>query len=181
MAESTQPFISKEEIRNLYYDKRLSIAEIAKKFNCSQNKVVYWMKKYGIKRRSISEAIYQKHNPSGDPFKLRPITTLSEAELFGKAIGLYWGEGTKSNQYALRLGNTDPELINTFIRFLVELCGVDKYRLRFGLQIFTDIQPQKALDYWTREIGVDPRNFIKLPLQYQGRLEHIVKKANMVY
>ena len=75
------------------------------------------MNKYGIKRRSISDAIYEKHNPNGDPFSIKEVTTIEEAKLYGLGVGVYWGEGNKANKHSVRLGNTDPDLILRFVDF----------------------------------------------------------------
>ena len=53
------------------------------------------MDKYQIKRRSISDAIYQKNNPDGDPFSIQPIRSLKMAKLYGMGIGLYWEKAIK--------------------------------------------------------------------------------------
>ena len=146
------------------------MSDIASSLGCSVNKVVYWMDRYGIKRRSIGEAIYQKHNPHGDPFTVKPIKTKSDAKLLGMGIGLYWGEGTKANKYSVRLGNTDPALLNIFMLFLTELFGVKKTDMRFGLQIFSDIDPQEAMEFWTRELAVKPSQFYKITVTISGSL-----------
>lgn len=135
------------------------------------------MDTYDIPRRSISEAIYQKHNPYGDPFKVKAIKTRDEAKLLGLGLGLYWGEGTKANKHAVRLGNTDPDLLNIFIRFLVELFGVDKDRCRFSLQIFTDINPRLAMDYWTEMLDVKPSQFYKIHVTISGSLGTYRRKS----
>ena len=144
--------------------------EIASELGCSLNRVVYWMTKYGIQRRVRSEANYIRHNPSGDPFTIKPISTLADAELFGLGVGLYWGEGNKANKGSVRLGNTDPQLLIAFIRFLTEMCGVDRDRLRFGLQIFTDIDPEAALRYWTDILGVNCSQFYKITVTISGAI-----------
>src|SRR6185312_4683224 len=125
--------IPEETLTKLYVDQKYSVKDIAKQLGCSTHKISYWMDRYDIKRRSISDAIYSKRHPGGDPFHVKEITSLEDARLYGLGIGLYWGEGTKSNKHSVRLGNTDPELIKTFISFLVELYGVRKDDLRFGL------------------------------------------------
>lgn len=56
--------ILKSELENLYLSGS-SMPEIAIKLQCSIHKVVYWMNKYGIKRRDRSEALYVKLNPKG--------------------------------------------------------------------------------------------------------------------
>ncbi len=144
--------------------------EVAKSIGWSVHKVLYNMNKYCIKRRTISQAIYLKHNPNGDPFKVKTIKSVSDAKLLGIGIGLYWGEGTKMNKHSVRLGNTDPALIRTFILFLTNLFGVSKNRLRFGLQIFTDIDKHKALDYWINELGVRASQFYKITVTISGSI-----------
>ncbi len=59
--------ISKIELEKLYLSGN-SMSGIAVNLQCSIHKVAYWMSKYGIKRRSRSEALYVKLNPKGDPF-----------------------------------------------------------------------------------------------------------------
>jgi hypothetical protein len=162
--------ISKSQLETYYLKEGLSMQEIASLLECSVNKVVYWMDKHQIKRRSISDAVYQKHNPGGDPFEIQPIRNVTDAKLLGIGIGLYWGEGNKANQYSIRLGNTDPELIKTFIRFLVELFGVDKNKLRFGLQLFSDTKPEEALEFWVKQLGVKTSQFYKITVTISGSI-----------
>lgn len=47
--------ISKEKLIELYVDKKLSQTEIGKMFGCDRKNVDYYLKKYGIKKRSLSE------------------------------------------------------------------------------------------------------------------------------
>jgi hypothetical protein len=70
----------------------------------------------------------------------------------GLGLGLYWGEGNQRNLNSIRLGNTDPRLVSKFLEFLIKVMGVDKSRLRFGLQIFSDVKPQMALQYWLNSL-----------------------------
>jgi hypothetical protein len=151
--------------------------DISKASGHSVHKVTYWMDKHNIKRRSISDAIYLKNNPNGNPFTQKPIKTRADAELLGIGIGLYWAEGTRSNKHSVRLGNTDPVLLNTFMLFLTELFGVQKSDMRFGLQIFTDIDPQAALEYWTQELNVKASQFYKIIVTISGSLGTYRKKS----
>lgn len=152
---------SKEELSILYLQDKKSVAEIATIKSCSQNKVNYWLMKYQIKKRTIAEAIYSKHNPNGDPFVVSKPKTREETILYGLGLGLYWGEGTKSNTHSVRLGNTDPKLVKTFIVFLEKFYSIDRKKLRFGLQIFSDIDPEQAVRFWKKEFGVEMSQFYK--------------------
>lgn len=144
-----------------YLSDKKSVHEIAKAFNCSDGKINYWMEKHFIHKRSISEAIYTKHNPNGDPFSFQEINTNKDAFLFGLGLGLYWGEGTKMNPTSVRLGNTDPYLIKAFLIFLRKIYGIDDSKLRFALQIFTDMDQKKEEKFWREFLNIDAKQFYK--------------------
>lgn len=162
--------INKEELETLYLEKGMSMNDISIKLGCSVNKVDYWMGKHRIKKRTISEAIYSKNNPDGDPFMIRRPETKKESILYGIGMGLYWGEGTKSNKHSVRLGNTDPELIKVFVEFLVSLCGVSKSRLRFGIQVFSDVNTNEALSFWSKKLNVGMAQFYKPTITVSGSI-----------
>ncbi len=144
----------------MMYKAGMSMAEIAKQNNWSVHKVQWHLDKQHISRRSRSDAVYLKHNPNGDPFCFKTPQTTAEAELLGWGLGLYWGEGTKANPTAVRLGNTDPALLRKFIKFLIEICGVSEGRIRYGLQIFEDINPENAVAYWLKELNITREQFL---------------------
>lgn len=150
---------------------------IAKQSGFSHHKIAYWMDKHRIPRRTISEAVYLHSNPNGDPFKVKPIKTLDDAFLMGLGLGLYWGEGTKANAFEVRLGNSDPELLRMFMHFLTNRFGVVKTKLRFGLQVFTDINPDEALSYWVSALGVTREQFYKVHVTISGSLGTYRKKS----
>lgn len=169
--------IPKEKLRYLYKNRKKSQQEIAKIFGCSFSKVRYWVDKYRIQTRSISEAIYTKHNPRGDPFKVKKPKNMKEAVLFGLGLGLYWGEGTKANLDSVRLGNTDPKLIKKFIEFLTRLFGVKRSDFRFGLQVFTDVSVKSAIDFWVKELRIKKQQLYKPTITISGSIGTYRKKS----
>ncbi len=150
------------KLEHMYLRKQKSAQEIATLFKCSTGRINYWLAKYRIPKRSIAEAVYVKWNPNGDPFLIKKPKTSDEFFLWGLGLGLYWGEGNKRNQMAIRLGNTDPDLVRIFLKFLEDLYGVHKMKFKFGLQIFNDMDPQKALRFWVKKLGVSPKQFGKV-------------------
>ena len=144
------------------------MSDIAEALQCSVHKVAYWIDKHKIPTRSMSEALYAKYNPGGDPFSFRRPRTVQEGELYGLGLGLFWGEGTKSNKHAIRLGNTDPKLIKTFIRFLETFFAIQPADLKFGLQVFSDVSKQKALEFWLKELKVSKSQFQKVIVTKSG-------------
>ena len=162
--------LNEDQLRELYTTKQKSATEIAGLLGCSPNKVNYWLTRYTIPKRTISDAIYARNHPDGDPFVVQPIDSLEKATLYGMGIGLYWGEGTKANKYSVRLGNSDPALLQVFIKFLTDLFGVKVSDMKFGLQIFSDLNTDEVLDYWIRELSVQKSQFFKVHITPSGSL-----------
>ncbi|MEK9201474.1 MAG: hypothetical protein AAB944_00725 [Patescibacteria group bacterium] len=153
--------VDKEQLEQMYVRNNKSAHEIAKIFHCSDGRINYWLEKHLIPKRSISAAIYTKHNPQGDPFSRPTLRTNRDSFLFGLGLGLYWGEGTKKNLRTVRLGNTDPHLVKTFLMFLRRIYNIDDSKLRFALQIFTDMDQKKEEKFWRTFLNIDAKQFYK--------------------
>ena len=162
--------ITCQSLLKLYAQQKKSVPAIAKHFNCSENKINYWLNKYRIPKRTISEAIYIKHNPQGDPFKFVPPQNLKEAKLFGIGLGLYWGEGNKANKNTIRLGNTDDRLLKIFIKFLIKFFKIRKNDLKFHLHIFTDIDVNEAKQYWMSKLNIKEKQIYKPLISKSGSI-----------
>ena len=150
------------ELSELYLQKKKSVNEIAAQYSCSEHKINYWLLRYKIQKRSISEAVYLKRNPGGDPFFFKEPSTHKDLFLFGLGLGLYWGEGNKKNTNTVRLGNTDPMLVKKFIEFLERIYSVPRNKFRFGLQIFSDTSPVQGLCFWKGVLWVSEKQFFKV-------------------
>src|SRR3989338_9051458 len=169
--------VSKKLLENLYILERMSMQDIARYLKCSLHKVKYWMDKHVIQIRSYSDATYLKRNPNGDPFRFTSPKTPEESKLFGLGIGLYWGEGTKANQNSIRLCNTDPYLIAKFIEFLLTFFRIKKEDMTFVLQLFTDIDPKKAMDFWIKQLRINKHQFNKPVITISGSIGTYRKKS----
>lgn len=164
--------ILKSDLEKLYLSGK-SMPKIAKELNCSPNKVVYWMKKYNINRRSRSDATYLSINPNGNPFNLKNINNLSKRDMFlyGLNVGLYWGEGEKTTKHAIRVTNSDPYVILRFRYFLLKICKLEPTKIRYYLICFNDIDQNIAKTYWANLLKISPDKFGKIvviPKQGKG-------------
>jgi len=171
--------MDKKILADLYLKKRYSAVYIAEFLSCSPSKINYWLSKHSISKRSISEGVYAKRNPNGDPFTLSKIVSRDKAFLHGLGLGLYWGEGTKRSLSSVRLGNTDPHLIKKFIEFLERIYAIDSRKLRFGLQLFNDSSIENSLEFWCKELGASPEQFqkptisvVRGPGSYRNKSQH---------
>src|ERR1041385_3397781 len=93
--------MEKAFLEQLYIAEKLSAHEIAVRLRCSDGKINYWLARHQIPKRSISDAVYTRSNPTGDPFKVKIPASAEESFLFGMGLGLYWGEGNKKNLTAV--------------------------------------------------------------------------------
>lgn len=165
-----QGTIPREELKTLY-NSGLSMVEIASKLSCSPHKIVYWMNKYGLRRRGLSDAMYKKLNPNGDPFKIKTSMNQDEKFLYGLGLGIYWGEGDKKSKNALRVANTDVELIKLFTKFLLNICQLEKHKLIYNLICFNDSDPKEVRNYWAKELRISKEKFgkiVQIPSQGKG-------------
>ncbi len=169
--------LTHRKLTGLYIRDRKSVAEIAKELHYSETGINYWFRRFNIPKRNISEAIYVKNNPNGDPFEVVYPKNLDEAKLFGLGVGLYWGEGTKANKNTVRIGNSDPALLRIFIKFLIKFFRIDKKDLRFHLHTFTDIDLEQAKNYWKKELRINDSQFYKPMVTITGKLGNYRKKS----
>jgi len=161
--------ITKSTLKKLYIGK--SMTEIARELKCSVHTVVYWMEKHGIQRRSISEAMYLKANPTGDPYKIRNYISPNEKFLLGLAIGIYLGEGNKTALHSLRVTNSNPIILRVFLHFLDQICNFNPVRISYSIVCFNDTNPETARRYWAEIFHIIPEKFGKItqiPKQSKG-------------
>jgi hypothetical protein len=74
---------------------------------------------------------------------------------------LYWAEGDKGPQ-AVRVANSDPELLRLFVRFLRQCYGAQDHRLSVTCNLFADhIERQREIEnFWLRTLEL-PRTCLR--------------------
>lgn len=80
--------LTKEELERLYWEKELSLNEIAKKYKVDGVTVLYWMKKYNILRRSKAKIKFNginsiKREELEDLYNTKRLSSSQIAEKFG--------------------------------------------------------------------------------------------------
>lgn len=117
------------------------------------------MKKYGIKRRSLSESGYLFHSDK-PRFCIKKVLNRKEENLLIAGIMLYWAEGTLKRD-TIDLANSNPDIIKVFLKFLRRICGIDESRLRAYLYVFSDQNIEEIKEYWEKITGISKTQFIK--------------------
>ncbi len=90
--------------------------------------------------------------------KLLPLTKREE---FFTGLGLYWGEGNKSCRNTLSINNTDPSMIKFALHWITRCLEVPKDKVRVQVHLYSDMDVEKELNFWSREINIPRNQFAK--------------------
>ncbi|MFH1190697.1 MAG: hypothetical protein V1670_00680 [Candidatus Omnitrophota bacterium] len=166
--------VNKRNLQYLYNDKKLSMMEVAERLGVTHATIYYWLKKYGVKRRSWRDSSYVKQNPNGDPFKLKKRLNKKEKGLLACALMLYCGEGNRRNKHSIQLANLDHRILKVFMGFLRKICRVNKDKVSLYVQLYRKFNRSEALEYWSKtllipksQIGIYPHTDKRSKLEEQ--------------
>lgn len=162
--------ISKNRLKKLYYDKKMSISEIADFLDCSYKKVYYWFKKYSIERRTLSQSAYIKQNPEGDPFNIKQGLDKDDLKLLLVGIIIYWSEGNKQNRSVVQIVNLDERMIRLFKKFLDRICNVNQKKIKLYVRVYGEYNNKKIKKYWS--------NYLNIPINQIRIYPHNDKRSN---
>ena len=155
------------------YNSGKSAREVGEALNLSWRKVIYLMNKYGIARRSRSDAIYLQHNKQIAPYKIKMHLTDDEEKLKGLALGLLWADGYKGNPYTLRAHSADHTIINILISFLTLICGVPREKIRISLATSEGRDAKENESFWSEKLKIPLSQFYKTTVfQKKGKNSH---------
>ena len=95
-------------------------------------------------------------------------------------VFLYWGEGLKTANSSLYLSNTDPSIIKFFALWLMKSLKVPKQKFHVQLHLYSDMDINKEISFWSEVIGVPTTQFIKpyikntfsYNINHKGRFGH---------
>lgn len=152
--------LNKKLLEGLYYKKKKSLKQIGKKFGLHPFSVSNLLDKFGIKRRDRSAATYNYFNKQ-ECFHIRKDSSVQLEFLKNVALALYWCEGTGDRKGAKRnttlaFTNTDKDMLNIWLKFLLEICGLRKYKIRVRLYLHKNQNGNELKKHWA--------NVLKIPL-----------------
>lgn len=163
-------------IKKSYYEDLLSQVKIAKNLGVSSDALVYFMRKYDLKRRTASENEKIKFAKKPLTFNIKINLSQKEKELKAVAVSLYWGEGYKAkNAKNLDFANSDVEMIKVFLKFLRTICNVDSSKLRVYLYCYSNQKPLDLVKYWSKVTKIPVSKFTKPYIRKDFQLSKIGK------
>jgi len=159
-----------------------SYNEIIKKVKVSKGTLSYWFKNLKISaqirknnvdkaKKKWAENIIKYNKNRSRLARLnwlriqnearQDIKKLSDKELKLVGVALYWAEGYKRGNWSVIFSNSDLAMQQLMLRFFIKICKVSKQKITAQLQIHDQKLETKALDYWSKGLGLNHFQFIK--------------------
>lgn len=90
----------------------------------------------------------------------KEIGTLTQRERFIAGVGLYIGDGLKSDM-SVGFSNSDPKTISFMMKWIREFCQIPEARLSGQIWIHDNLDEQVAKKFWSRISGIAEQRFQK--------------------
>ena len=105
----------------------------------------------------------------------KEVGTFTPRELFIAGFFLYWAEGGKTKPYNITLSNTDPSMLRFYLKWVYSL-GVPKEKIKVRLQLYSDMNIEKEIQFWTKKLALKSAQFRK-PYIKETRLASLTQKG----
>lgn len=93
---------------------------------------------------------------------LKEVPLVSDQHLLLIGAALYWGEGSNrenKRNLAVAFSNSDPEMARVFLKFVRRILKVPEGRIRAGVNIYPNLDRNKALRFWINVTKLPMENF----------------------
>ena len=179
----------KLEARRLRKEEGRSIKTIARILGVSSGSVSYWVRDISLTSDQIASLGESRCKSRCSLIKNgldnrkrfqdegRRLAKLHCSEkLFSIGCSVYWAEGSKSRN-SIQFTNSDPDMINVFLRFLREYFHVSKSDLSIRCRYYTDLssvgEPER---YWLDCLGLPESCIRKSCVNYYHKDYSIERK-----
>ncbi|KKS84599.1 MAG: hypothetical protein UV60_C0018G0009 [Parcubacteria group bacterium GW2011_GWA2_43_11] len=122
-----------------------------------------------IKMNSIEEA---KHEAK------KEIGKIDKRDLFMLGLGLYLGEGSKT-EGIIRIINSNPDIICLSLAWFKKVCCLKNENFAIRLHLYPDNDKEKCIAYWSKITGIPSAQFQKT--QIDERVKKISKRGKLPF
>lgn len=109
----------------------------------------------------------------------KEIGVFNNRDLFMLGIGLYIGEGSKSNNI-VRITNSDYRVICLAIRWFSAAIGVPKSNFSIRIHMYPDGVEKDIINYWVKKTGIPLGQFKKSQVDYRID-KKVSRRGNLPY
>lgn len=160
--------------------KGLSIKVIAKRLNVAKSSVSVWVRDVILTqdqlesleadKNSFEVVEKRRHSRLANEKEKRKmimlqsskdIQNISKHDLRIIGLCLYLGEGAKTQRGAVKLANSDPDVIKIMMKYFREVCSVPEKKFRCHIHTYSHLSVEKAETYWSKVTGIPRSQFFK--------------------
>lgn len=102
---------------------------------------------------------------------------ITNRDLFMLGIGIYIGEGAKTNN-TIRVINADPKIIRFAVKWFEEACGLSKVNFRLRLHLYPDNNIKECINFWSNISKIPEKQFYKVQIDRRED-KKIIKKGKL--
>ncbi|MDP2930017.1 MAG: hypothetical protein Q8N56_00180 [bacterium] len=183
-------FSSFKDIAIKYRKQGFSYGFISEKIGASKSTLSNWLQeipytpnnkmieKIGMAR--MKSGAYRHNRMMADIKRAKTIAKkelgkLNKRDVWILGIGLYLGEGTKSNS-SVSIVNSDPQIVKLSVLWFKKICGLKTENFSPAIHIYPDNDIKEAIRYWSKITGVPEKQFQKA--QIDTRTNKSVRKRH---
>lgn len=99
---------------------------------------------------------------------LTDVKNITKRELWLIGVALYWAEGSKEKEYrpgsGIQFNNSDPKMIQVFLKWLIVACEITKENIYFQIYIHENSRNNlnKVRSFWSKTTGFSIDCFQKI-------------------
>ncbi len=163
-----------------------SYSEIIDLVPVSQSSLSLWLKNIRLTKEQTKRLLFRKQKGQSRGGLVRrkfreeleskiveeamgTIQALSKRELWLLGIIAYWCEGGKQKEGNISQGvvfaNSDPFLLRLFVKWVKEFCQIRNENIVYTLYIHETGNISLALDYWSKILAIDAKEFGKTSIK----------------
>ena len=172
----------------------MSVKLIAERLGVSQASVSVWVRDIKLLPHQIEHNRQRARGDSGATWRKQSRARRLQHQLEGRrrankgdpihASGcmLYWAEGSKGRN-TVHFANSDPAMMEHFVRFLHECFGLTADDFTFSLNVYTNngLTIEEIESFWTSKLGLSPHSARKHMLNHYPTSSSGKKRAKLPY
>lgn len=176
----------REQAVQLRLLEELSYTEIRKRLGVSKSTLSYWLQELPLSKDRILELRrqgWQKGETSRERYRAtmrerrlekdqkaynlykKQFEILSRDSLFIAGLMLYMGEGAKKKDATISIANTDANIINFFILWLITFLNVERSEIRIQLHLYENMDIGQEEIFWQNKLGLKKSQFYKTSIR----------------
>lgn len=154
-----------------------SYSQIKEILNVGKGTLSFWLKDHPLPEKRIRELRdwnqqrieryrQTRHTQKENRLKIvyeqqkKIVFPFSKRDLLIAGLFLYWGERSKTKP-ELEVANTDPAVPRFFIYWVTKFLKLDKSKIRAHLHLYSDMDVEKELIFWSRALDIQKTQFMK--------------------